>query len=143
MKAGKETSTGLTRPTKTMQTSLQSIANKAKEQKKYRFGGLYTMLNEANLQETWRFMNRNASAGIDRVTAREYEQNLHANIADLVDRLKGKRYKAKLVRRVNIPKGNGKTRPLGIPAVEDKLVQMATLSKPTSSRSLTRLTMIG
>ena len=51
--------------------------------------------------------------------------NLHANIEALAQRLKTKRYRAKLVRRCDIPKENGKERPLGIPALEDKLVQLA------------------
>ena len=58
------------------------------------------------------------------MTAAEYGKNLHANIQDLVERLKKKSYRAKLVRRSYIPKENGKERPLGIPALEDKLVQL-------------------
>lgn len=108
-----------------MQTSLRGIANKARRDKKYRFRDLYRLLNEENLLDSWRFLNRKAASGIDRTTARDYEENLQVNIRDLVARLKGKRYRAKLVRRVYIPKSNGKLRPLGIPAVEDKLVQLA------------------
>ncbi len=60
---------------------------------------------------------------MDGVTYREYERNLSDNLADLETRLKEKRYRAKLVKRVFIPKSNGKLRPLGIPALEDKIVQ--------------------
>ena len=59
------------------------------------------------------------------MTAKEYAEDLHNNIQKLADRLKGKNYRAKLVRRHWIPKDNGQLRPLGIPALEDKLVQVA------------------
>ncbi len=108
-----------------MQTSLREIANKAEREKKYRFQNLYTMLNEVNLLNSWKYMNKSASYGIDRVSAKEYEANLGENVKDLVSRLKRKGYRAKLVRRKYIPKPNGKLRPLGIPATEDKLLQVA------------------
>lgn len=82
------------------------------------------MLNEEMLREARKAINKGASAGVDRVMAEEYEKDLEKHIAETVDSLKGKRYRAKLVRRVNIPKGDGRTRPLGIPTVSDKLVQM-------------------
>lgn len=106
-----------------MQTELRAIANKAREKKTYRFRNLYTMLNRVNLEDSWRFMNRRAAPGVDGRTARDYERKLTANITNLVERLKRKRYRARMVRRVNIPKGRGRLRPLGIPATEDKLVQ--------------------
>jgi len=62
---------------------------------------------------------------VDGVTAAAYAEDLQGNIEALVERLKLKRYRAKLVRRKYIPKENGKERPLGIPALEDKLVQVA------------------
>jgi RNA-directed DNA polymerase len=108
-----------------MQTSLREIASKAKREKKHRFGHLYTMLNEINLSDSWKYLNKSASYGIDRVSAKEYEGNLEGNIKELVERLKRKGYHAKLVRRKYIPKPGGKQRPLGIPATEDKLVQVA------------------
>lgn len=107
-----------------MQTSLQRIANKAKRKKLYRFHNLYTMLNEGNLLDSWRYIKKRAACGVDRVSAWEYEQDLHSNVKLLVDRLKRKGYRAKLVRRQYIPKGKGKLRPLGIPALEDKLLQL-------------------
>jgi len=108
-----------------MQTSLQGIAKKASKQKKYRFRNLFGMLNEAMLKECWREIRKNAAYGVDRVSAREYEQNLDGHIRQLVERLKAKRYRANLVRRAYIPKGKGRFRPLGIPATEDKLLQVA------------------
>jgi group II intron reverse transcriptase/maturase len=108
-----------------MQTSLQGIAKRAKEQKKHRFQGLYRMINEEFLLESWRDIRKDAACGVDQVSAEEYEQNLGENIRDLVERLKRGRYRTKLVRRKYIPKGEGRMRPLGIPATEDKLLQVA------------------
>lgn len=108
-----------------MQTSLRAIANKAEREKKYRFGNLYTMLNERNLLESWRYLNKDSAYGVDRISAKEYETKLVENVKDLVARLKRKGYHAKLLKRKYIPKSNGKKRPLGIPATEDKLLQLA------------------
>jgi group II intron reverse transcriptase/maturase len=108
-----------------MLTFLQGIAKKAQEQPKHRFGNLYELLNEEYLKECWRDIRKDAAYGVDRVSAEEYERKLDENIHDLVERLKQKRYRAKLVRRKYIPKGEGELRPLGIPAVEDKLLQLA------------------
>jgi RNA-directed DNA polymerase len=108
-----------------MQTSLRRIAKKARRDKEHRFRDLYGMLNEELLLDCWRYLNKGAASGVDRVTAREYERNLEGNVRELVERLKGKRYRARLVRRVYIPKSNGRKRPLGIPALEDKIVQLA------------------
>ena len=108
-----------------MQTSLRGIANRAASHKKHRFGSLYGLLNEENLAWCFDFLRKDAAPGVDRVDYREYQRNLASNIHDLVERLKTNRYRAKLVRRRYIPKLNGKMRPLGIPATEDKLVQVA------------------
>jgi len=83
------------------------------------------MLTEAFLHESWRWVRKNAASGVDRVSAQEYARGLTANIQGLVERLKQKRYRAKLVRRQWIPKGKDKQRPLGIPVGEDKLLQRA------------------
>ena len=108
-----------------MQTSLRGIANKAKRWKKYRFLNLYTMLNEYYLLDSWRYIKKNVASGVDRVSAREYEQDLQNNVKSLVERLKQKSYRAKLIRRQYIPKGKDRWRPLGIPATSDKLLQTA------------------
>jgi RNA-directed DNA polymerase len=108
-----------------MPTFLQGIAKKAHEHPKHRFGNLYELLNEAFLKECWRAIRKDAAYGVDGVSAQDYEAHLDANIHALVERLKRKQYRAKHVRRKYIPKGNGQLRPLGIPAVEDKLLQLA------------------
>jgi len=108
-----------------MQTSLQGIAKKAKQNKKHRFRDLYRLLNEENLLDCWPYLNNQAASGIDRISSQEFEADLSGNISQLVKSLKEKRYRAKLVRRVDIPKGNGKYRSLGIPTVGDKLIQKA------------------
>jgi len=106
-------------------TSLRAIANKAKADKHHRFRDLYRCLNAELLMHCWGGLNKAAASGVDGVTAAAYADNLHANIEALAERLKSKRYRAKLVRRHYILKENGKQRPLGIPALEDKLVQAA------------------
>jgi RNA-directed DNA polymerase len=106
-------------------TSLRGIAEKAKADKQHRFRDLYRELNAGFLLTCWRDLNKNAASGVDKVTVEEYAKDLHNNIQNLAERLKGKKYRAKLVRRCWIPKENGKERPLGIPALEDKLVQLA------------------
>lgn len=107
------------------QTSLRGIAIKAKADGDHRFQDLYQCLNIPFLHACWKDLNKNAASGVDKVTAQAYEENLTANIQELVERLKANRYRAKLVRRCYIPKENGKERPLGIPALEDRLVQLA------------------
>lgn len=112
-------------PEKAGTTSLEAIANKASTHPKHRFQNLYRLLNLPSLMRAWSRLNKNASAGTDRVTAQVYGENLWANLIDLEQRLKDKRYRCKGVRRTYIPKPNGKQRPLGIPALEDKIVQQA------------------
>ena len=108
-----------------MPPALQGLAQKAKRQPGYRFRNLYGMLNEAFLKQCWRDIRKDAASGVDHGSAQAYEPHLDANIHHLVERLKQKRYRAKLVRRHYIPKGDGTQRPLGSPAVEDKLLQRA------------------
>lgn len=110
---------------KDWQTFLRAIAEKAHKEPHHRFGDLYRWLNQDVLRLCFYQLRKDAASGVDGVTYQEYEKNLEGNLADLVGRLKRKAYRAKFVRRKYIPKGNGKMRPLGIPALEDKLVQVA------------------
>jgi len=113
------------KPATDMRTSLRGIAERARRDKKSRFRDLYRMLNKDSLRECFYQLRKSAAPGVDKVTFGEYEKSLESNLVDVVERLKQKRYRAKLVRRKYIPKGSGKLRPLGIPALEDKLLQMA------------------
>ena len=106
-------------------TFLRAIADKARRDRNHRFGDLYRQLNQESLRASFYLLRKEAASGVDGVTFQEYEKNLEANLANLVERLKRKRYHARLVRRKYIPKGNGKLRPLGIPVLEDKLLQCA------------------
>jgi group II intron reverse transcriptase/maturase len=106
------------------QTSLRGIANRAATDKAHRFRNLFGLLNVGFLLWCWRFVNKRAASGVDREDANSYGENLQENIEALVAALKGGRYRAKLVLRRYIPKLNGKLRPLGIPAIADKLLQI-------------------
>jgi group II intron reverse transcriptase/maturase len=107
-----------------MQTSLRGIAKRAKENPKQRIGNVYSLLTERNLRWCFGRLNRKAAPGVDGADWQSYRTNLDENIRLLAGQLKEKRYKARLIRRHYIPKGNGR-RPLGIPIVGDKLVQSA------------------
>ena len=108
-----------------VQTSLQGIAMRASACKDHRFHDLYQLLNEELLLACWGELNKRAASGVDEVTAQAYEEDLYANIGDLVRRLKTKCYRAKLVKRCYIRKANGQLRALEIPALKDKVVQRA------------------
>ncbi len=110
---------------KRKQTSLRGIARSASRNKRHRFRNLYGCLTPELLLQGWQRLNKHASSGADKVTAEDYAADLPVNLERLAERLKQKKYKAKLVRRKYIPKENGKERPLGIPALEDKIVQTA------------------
>ncbi len=83
------------------------------------------LLTPEFLKETWQKLNKRGAAGVDRQTIAEYSRNLGSNIGDLHRRLEERSYQAPHVRRVWITKGEGKLRPLGIPTVEDRLLQAA------------------
>jgi group II intron reverse transcriptase/maturase len=108
-----------------MQTFLQGIANKARREKKYRFRNLSGMFTESYFQYCWRYIRQDAATGVDRVTAAEYGRDFSSNVSELLERLRNGSYRAKLVLRKWIPKGKDKLRPLGLPALEDKLLQLA------------------
>lgn len=107
-------------------TKLELIARMAQQDKGLRFTTLMHHMSEENLEKAFYKLKKGKASGVDGVTVEEYGSNLKDNIANLVQRLKDKMYRPQPVRRVYIPKpGKGELRPLGIPAVEDKMVQMA------------------
>jgi hypothetical protein len=106
-------------------TALPGIANKAQTDKQQRFRDLYGCLDADLFRDGWGDLTKQAASGVDGLTAQAYAVNLQANITALAPRLQGKRSRAKLVRRCAIPKENGSERPFGIPALEDKLGQLA------------------
>ena len=108
-------------------TRLQRIAQLAKEAPKRAFLSLAHHIDLDLLREAHRRTRKDGSAGVDGQTASAYEENLEENLQSLLDRFKSGVYKAPPVRRVHIPKGNdpSKTRPIGIPTFEDKVLQRA------------------
>ncbi len=107
-----------------MITKLQRIAVKASKDKRCQFTSLFHLVNKELLLECFAQLRGNAASGIDRVTKEDYGKDLDANLDSLVERLHQMSYKPQPVLRVYIPKpGSHKQRPLGIPVLEDKLVQ--------------------
>lgn len=107
-----------------METKLNLIAEIARKDRKCKFNNLAHNLNVTNLKECFYLLKKNKAPGIDGVRFEEYEQHLRQNLENLVFRMKQFSYRPQPVKRVYIPKSNGKRRPLGIPALEDKIVQM-------------------
>ena len=105
-------------------TKLHRIAEKARKEPSFKFTSLYHLMNEELLRECFQRLRKDAAAGIDNVTKEEYAGNLDANLSNLIERLHRMAYIPQPVRRKYIPKpGSAKQRPLGIPCLEDKLVQ--------------------
>ena len=105
-------------------TKLHRIACKARNEPEFKFTSLFQLMNEELLRGCFAQLRGDAAAGIDGKTKADYALNLETNLAGLVGRLHRMGYRPQAVRRVYIPKpGSEKVRPLGIPALEDKLVQ--------------------
>lgn len=111
-----------------LQSALTRIRKVAMRDKATQFTSLmHHIAMPVRLREAFLELKRSAAAGIDGVTWSWYENALDENLADLSDRLLRGGYKAKPVRRVYIPKADGRQRPLGVPCLEDKIVQRATV----------------
>jgi RNA-directed DNA polymerase len=107
-----------------LQIALDRIRQKAAEDKEMQFTSLWHhVYNVDRLREAYYSLKRKASAGVDGVTWVEYGEDLECNLKDLSERLSRGAYRAKPVRRVFIDKSDGQKRPLGVPALEDKIVQ--------------------
>lgn len=107
-----------------MKTALKLITRMAEGDPTLRFTTLIHHLNVNNLMQCFRELKRNKAPGVDGVTLEDYEKNLKQNLTELVARMKAWRYRPQPVLRVYIAKPEGGQRPLGVPAVEDKIVQM-------------------
>ena len=108
-------------------TKLRHVSQKAKEEPELQFTSLAHLLTVELLGEAYRLLRKDASPGVDGQTAGEYEEELGKNLRELHQRLREGRYRAQPVKRVYIEKEDGKKRPLGIPSLEDKIVQKAAL----------------
>lgn len=107
-------------------TRLQRVAELAREMPQQALTTLAHHIDEDFLHEAYRRTRKDGASGIDGQTAEAYETTLEANLRSLLARLKSGSYRAPAVRRVHIPKGEGtKTRPIGIPTFEDKVLQRA------------------
>jgi RNA-directed DNA polymerase len=90
-----------------------------------RFTALLHHVDVQALERSFRRQKRRASAGVDGITVADYEQDLETNLQDVYERIHTGRYRPQPVRRVYIPKADGGQRPLGVPALEDKIDQGA------------------
>jgi group II intron reverse transcriptase/maturase len=108
-----------------MSPGLLEVAARARQEPEGRFHSLAHFIDVPALERAYRRSRKGAAAGTDGVTKDSYGQNLEANLQDLHARLKSMRVRHQPILRVHIPKGSGQTRPIGISAFEDKLVQDA------------------
>jgi len=107
---------------------LRGVRKAARERKQERFTALLHHLSVALLRDSFYALQRQASPGVDGVTWQEYETGMEDRIVDLHRRIHRGAYRAQPSRRVYIPKADGKQRPLGIAALEDKIVQQAVVT---------------
>ena len=109
-------------------SALERVRQAASRDRKLRFTALlHHVYNLETLRAAYLSLKKEAAPGVDGETWRHYGEALEENLRDLSDRLKRGGYRAKPVRRVYIPKADGRQRPLGVTALEDKLVQRATV----------------
>ena len=104
-------------------TKLALISERARKEPKLQFTSLAHLLNEEFLKECYYSLGRDRASGIDGVSWKEYGKRLDENLNNLVARMKVKRYKPQPSKRVYVPKNEHEKRPLGLPALEDKIVQ--------------------
>ncbi|MEE9157986.1 MAG: group II intron reverse transcriptase/maturase [Gammaproteobacteria bacterium] len=110
-------------PTVSMQ--LQKIARQAQRYPEMVFNNVFHLIDGDFLLEAYRLTRKTSAPGVDKVTAKQYAENLDDNLRDLHERLRDNRYMAPPVERVWIEKEDGKKRPIGKPCFEDKIVQRA------------------
>ncbi len=106
-----------------MSLQLLKVVERARREPEGQFHSLAHLIDVSALERAYHRMRKDAAVGVDGVTKEQYGQDLETNLQDLHARMKAKRYRHQPIRRVHIPKGQGKTRPIGISAFEDKIVQ--------------------
>lgn len=106
-------------------TKQRRIAELARKAPQMAFTTLAHHIDLDWLEEAYRRTRKSGAVGVDRQTATAYAEHLEDNLRSLLERFKSGRYHAPPVRRVHIPKGDGQTRPIGIPTFEDKVLQRA------------------
>src|SRR6266478_8601888 len=111
----------------TVCTKLERIAKLARQAPGMAFTTLAQHIDIDWLKEAYRRTRKDGAVGVDGQTAKKYAANLEENLQPLLERAKSGTYRAPPVRRVHIPKGGSKTetRPIGIPTLEDKVLQRA------------------
>jgi hypothetical protein len=112
-------------PSQTVSTKLERIAKRAREAPDMALRTLAHHIDVDWLKEAYRRTRKNGAKGVDGVSADEYARDLDKNLRSLYERAKAGTYHAPPVRRVNIPKSDGRMRPIGIPTFEDKILQRA------------------
>ena len=110
-----------------MSTKYIRITELAKEDKERKFFSIGHLLTPDALYQAFESLRKDASAGVDGVTYAGYEVEAWENIQKLHDRVKSGQYRAQPLRRVYIPKEDGRQRPISIPSLEDKILQRATV----------------
>ena len=108
---------------RTLPLNLLRVYEAAKRNKQARFTALLHHVDVVALERAFRRLKRKASAGVDGETVTSYEENLQTKLKNLCERVHTGRYQPRAVRRVYIPKSDGGQRALGVPALEDKIVQ--------------------
>jgi len=119
------------RPTQSgqrMSQGLHGVRQAARKRKQERFTALLHHLNVGLLRDSFYALKRQASPGIDGVKWQEYETGLEDRLTDLHGRVHRGAYRAQPSRRVYIPKADGRQRPLGVAALEDKIIQQAVVT---------------
>jgi len=107
-----------------METKLNLISSIARWHKGEKINNLIHLINETNLHECFYLLKKDKEIGVDGVTLEQYQQDLEENISRLITKMKSMSYRSQPVKRSYILKPDGRKRPLGIPTIEDKMVQV-------------------
>src|SRR5262245_31464603 len=114
-----------TKMAETMSPGLLKVMERAKRDPTGQLISLAHLIDPSALERAYQSIRKDAAVGVDGITKEQYGTNLSENLRDLHQRMKGMKWRHKPIRRVHIPKEKGKTRPIGISCMEDKIVQQA------------------